>query len=280
MDKRYLWINLALYTFSTVTFLFLLFIYFESQGIGWRNFWIGMIFFVPAVMAVGYLILGDLADGKQRQDKRLEMMIREVLHEINLPVSTIETNIQMLSSRIRDTKDLKRLERIQGSADRLKHLYNLLSYNIKREISKVETERFDLDQIVRQRVAVFEDMQRNHFKLDLSHHEVLLDKIGFEQVLDNIISNSMKYSSPDTPIAISIHDSSIEVLDHGEGMDATQIARIYERYYQGDSHNPGEGIGLALVKRYCDDHGIDLKITSQPGIGTKVVLDLAKVTQK
>jgi len=62
-------------------------------------------------------------------------------------------------------------------------------------------------------------------------------------------------------------------------MDAAQIARIYERYYQGDSHSPGEGIGLALVKRYCDEAGIGIRIDSTPGEGTTVTLDCAQIIQ-
>jgi len=72
----------------------------------------------------------------------------------------------------------------------------------------------------------------------------------------------------------------LTICDDGVGMDATQIARIYERYYQGDNHNPGEGIGLALVKRYCDESGIGIRIESKPKSGTTVRLDFAQVIQK
>jgi len=61
-------------------------------------------------------------------------------------------------------------------------------------------------------------------------------------------------------------------------MDANQIMHIYERYYQGDTAHSGEGIGLALVKRYCDEEQIGIKIASEVGQGTSVLLNFGKVT--
>ncbi len=280
MSKSSIWLSLSIYVASTITFLFLLFIFFDTQGLGWRNFWIAVAIFVPAIAAVGYLILSDLLEGKQRQEERLEHMAREVLHEINLPISTIESNMQMLLPKLQDEKDIKRVERIRGSIQRLKRLYNMLMYNIRKEISLIETERFDLADIVNDRVSVHREMGRNIFDVKLTNVMVNLDKIGLEQVLDNILENSMKYSTPDQPIEIKISDSKLVIRDHGKGMDPAQIARIYERYYQGDTHSPGEGIGLALVKKYCDESGISIKIDSKPKEGTKVILDFAQVIQK
>ncbi len=272
--------SLLLYMGATVTFLFLLFLFFDTQGLSWQNLWIAMIIFIPAIGAVGYLLLSDLLEGKQRQDERLEHMAREVLHEINLPISTIETNIQLIEKRLTDEKDLKRVERIKGSTNRLKRLYDMLMYNIKREINAVETEEFDLSDVVRERVAIHEELGRNEFVIDMEPQTVRLDRIGLEQVLDNIFENSMKYSTPDKPITVKLHNGKLTIADEGEGMNPGQIARIYERYYQGDSHSPGEGIGLALVKRYCDESKIGIKISSKVNEGTTVELDFSQVTQK
>jgi len=67
------------------------------------------------------------------------------------------------------------------------------------------------------------------------------------------------------------------IIDEGIGMDETQLLRVYERYYQSDNKQEGEGIGLALVKAYCDDEGIEIQIQSEKGIGTSVSLNLEKV---
>ncbi len=65
--------------------------------------------------------------------------------------------------------------------------------------------------------------------------------------------------------------------DEGVGMSPTELLRIHERYYQADDAKEGAGIGLALVKAYCDGEGIDIHIESQKGVGTEVSLNVSKV---
>lgn len=120
-------------------------------------------------------------------------------------------------------------------------------------------------------------LNRNPFVLRLEPHEVIVDKIGFEKMLDNIISNAMKYSQKEQPIEIGLKDSILTIKDYGIGMDETELISIYERYYQLDTTAHGEGIGLALVKSYCDDEKIQIRIISSKGKGTSVKFDLNAV---
>ena len=280
MRKPSIFPTLALYVVATAAFLLLLFLFLLTQGLDWENFGIAMVLLLPAVAVVGYLLLSDLAESKRRQDTRLETLTREILHEINLPISTIETNVALLSRRLDTPREQTRLERIGASLVRLRRLYDELSYNIRREIHAVEPESFDVAVMVRERAAVLEEMGRNRFVLAVTPCTIQADRIGCEQVLDNVLENAMKYSSPDQPITVTLEAGKLAIRDRGIGMDRAQIARIYERYYQGDSHSPGEGIGLALVKRYCDEMGIGIRIDSEPGKGTDVILDCPKVIRR
>ncbi len=281
MGKRSsIWPSLILYIVATAGLLLLLFLFFRMEGLSWGHFAIAMVMFVPAIAAVGYLLLGDAAEGKQRQDARLENLTREILHEINLPIATIKSNLQMLAVRTDNRQNLKRIARAEEALDRLKRLYDGLSYSIRREIQAIEPETFDLARVVQERVAVHAEMGRNRFDVSMAPLMIHADRMGLEQVLDNLIQNSMKYSEASEPITVTLEGTQLQIRDEGIGMDAAQIARIYERYYQGDSHAPGEGIGLALVKRYCDEAQIAIRIDSVVGGGTTVTLDLTKVIQK
>jgi signal transduction histidine kinase len=277
VDKTSIWPPLILYVIATAAFMFVLFLFFQSQGLTWGNFWIAMVMFAPAIGVVGYLLLSDLTQSKQRQDARLEHLMREILHEINLPVSTIQSNLQMLEVRTEEPHNLKRISRAQEALKRLRRLYDELAYAIRREFHAVEMERMDLAEVVTERVAIHAEMGRNPFAVDLPALLIEADRIGLEQVLDNLIENAMKYSHTDRPIRFDLEGTQLVVEDQGRGMDAMQIARIWERYYQADSHNPGEGIGLALVKRYCDEMGIGIRIDSMPGQGTTVALDFERI---
>ncbi|MEJ2437076.1 MAG: ATP-binding protein, partial [Sulfurovaceae bacterium] len=104
--------------------------------------------------------------------------------------------------------------------------------------------------------------------------QILTDKIGFEQVIDNLLSNAMKYSKRDSKITITLKDGKIEIEDEGIGIDETEMLHIHELYYQGNSESEGKGIGLAIVKKFCDKNGIDFAIYSKKDQGTKVILDL------
>ncbi len=277
MRKLPLWSSLSLYIISTAGMLFLLFLFFRMQGLTWGNFWIALAMFVPVMGAVGYLLLGDAAEGQQRQDARLEHLTREILHEINLPIATVKSNLQMLAVRTDNRQNLKRIARAEEALTRLTRLYDGLSYSIRREIQAIEPETFDLSQVVEERVAVHAEMRRNRFDVSVAPLMIHTDRMGLEQVLDNLIQNSMKYSEATEPITVTLEGTQLKIRDEGIGMDAAQIAHIYERYYQGDSHAPGEGIGLALVKRYCDEARIAIRIDSVVGGGTTVMLDLEKV---
>jgi len=236
------------------------------------------IILFPASLVVGYIYIVQLLEENKRHTKNMEHLVKEVLHEINLPISTIKANISMLNRSNSDIKMQKRLDRIDRATVRLEKLYRELSYNIKREIMPIAKEEFDLKDIIIENCEFFKELRRNPILLDLESCRVVSDKIGFMQVFDNILENAFKYSdSIETPIKIVLKNAILSVEDRGIGMDESEILKVYERYYQGSSSSAGEGIGLAIVKRYCDEEGISLKIDSKKGEGTKVILDFSKV---
>ncbi len=253
------------------------FIYLYNIGHTDKEYLYALIVLFPASLIVGYIFITQLMEAKNRYDRKMEHLIREVLHEINLPISTIDANATMLRSNISDTKNLKRIDRIQKSLKRLQKLYSELAYNIKKDIMPIQKEEFDIKEIIEESISYFEEMQRNKIITDLEHIIAYGDKIGFMQVIDNIIENAFKYSEIDQPIVIKLKHNILSIEDSGIGMDENEILKVYERYYQGNSESAGEGIGLAIVKRYCDDEGITLKIESQKGIGTKVVMELENI---
>jgi len=92
-----------------------------------------------------------------------------------------------------------------------------------------------------------------------------------------LLMNAMKYSDKTSSVDITLDHNVLSITDKGIGMDETELLKVYERYYQADSKLQGEGIGLALVKMYCDEEGIDIDIKSKKGKGTSVLLNLDKL---
>ncbi len=250
-----------------------------EQGFTASHFIGGAPFFLVASALSTYIVLLDILEPKAQQDERLSHLTREILHEINLPIATIEANLTLLAKSNTSPKEQKRTDRIKAALVRLRRLYAELAYSIKKEILPVEKERFDLKTVLEERVAVQRELGRNPFVLTLESCMVEVDKIGLEQVIDNIVENAMKYSPSEEIIELNLRENRLTIRDHGTGMDANQILHIYERYYQGDGSQQGEGIGLTLVKRYCDESDIGIKIYSEPNNGTEVMLSFDAVVR-
>jgi len=225
----------------------------------------------------GYVLSALIFAPKKQMENTLTALTDDIIHELNIPLSTIQANTTMLKKNMADEKSLKRLKRIEDASLRLKKLYDELVYSIHKEMHSIEKECFNLADLVQERIQIFQEQKRNGFSLYVEPYEIEVDKIGFEQMLDNIISNAMKYSSKEAKITVTLEQNILTVKDEGVGMSPTELLQIHERYYQADEKKEGAGLGLALVKAYCDDEGIILHIGSQKNVGTVVALDLAKV---
>lgn len=277
MHKRVVW-GTVIYVISIG--FFLAFIYHMLNT--WDDFvqiylWVSLILLLFAGM-FGYIFISTLLAHQKRIDENLSQLTKEILHELNIPLSTIQANTKLIARKLDDQKSLERIARIEASSKRLERLYRELAYSIKKEFQPIEKEVFDLKNVLEERVEVFEAFDRNAFVLEVGSYRVTADKIGFEKVVDNLLMNAMKYSSRETPVTLRLTQDILSISDHGVGMSETELLKIYERYYQADSSKEGEGIGLALVKSYCDSEGIDIQIKSQKNVGTTVFLDLKKIS--
>jgi signal transduction histidine kinase len=262
----------TMFTLLTVVYRFL-----ETWHLSAFNFFIaGALVFLVAV-GWGYVLTALIFAPKKQMEDTLTSLTNDIIHELNIPLSTIKANTAMLKKTMEDEKSLKRIKRIEDASLRLKKLYDELVYSIHKEMHTIEKERFDLQTLLEERIEIFKEQKRNPFVLHLAPYEIEVDKIGFEQMFDNIVSNAMKYSSKDTPVTVRFENGILSIEDEGVGMSTTELLRVHERYYQADDKKDGEGIGLSLVKSYCEDEGIDIHIKSQKGVGTNVSLNMSKV---
>jgi len=264
-------IGTLLYFLSVGILLFGFYTFLENRTFSRENFLIGTLILLCISMVFGYILNTYILTQKFEIDEKLLHLTQEILHELNIPISTIQANSMLLKRTLKESeKSLLRLGRIDSATLRLERLYAELVYGIKKEIHPIEKEIFNLEELILERVEAMRLLKRNPFVLDLTFYSIKVDKIGFEKVLDNILSNAMKYSSKSAPIEIVLKNGVLSITDKGIGMDETELLKIYERYYQLDNKIRGEGIGLALVKAYCDDEKIKIRIESKKGEGTKV----------
>lgn len=263
--------------YVTTTGILIAAIYYVHDILGVQQW--GIIAFVSLILtlAAGSLLAKIAITPLREHFDHLERFSKETLHELNLPINTITANVQMLRKTHADDKSLKRLERIEVAAEMLKERYNELDYLIKKQSEREKIEHFDLREVIEERMAFLSSLYPSVvWEVSLEACDVNCDRIGLGKVIDNLIENGVKYSPKHPIITITLRENSLSICDQGIGMDEITLIHIYDRYYQNDSTMAGYGIGLNLVKRYCDRYGIALHISSRLDEGTCVKLEFKK----
>ena len=205
--------------------------------------------------------------------ENLQNLSKETLHELNLPITTIVTNIHLLKKTLQNEKNLKRLSRIESACAMLEERYNELDYMIKLQSSNIIKETFSLDELVEQRVlflgGIYPDVE---FDLELKSTQITNDKVGLSKIIDNLIDNGVKYSQNIHKISVKLDNYTLDITDYGQGMDEVEIMQVFNNYYQSNEEMQGFGIGLSMVKRFCDKNRVLLNIKSKQNEGTTVSL--------
>jgi len=212
--------------------------------------------------------------------------ISNVSHEIKTPIFTIQGYIQTLrDGALEDPEiNLLYLDRAIKSVDRLTNIMADLDDINKMESGngKLNMTAFDIKPLIREVFATLEfEAQKHGIKLKLGptatpRAMVYADRDRIEQVLINLISNSIKYGKPKGTTTVNLinlyEEALIEVEDNGIGISEEHMKRLFERFYRVDKSRSreggGTGLGLSIVKHIIESHGTQLSVRSEPGKGS------------
>ena len=245
---------------------------------------------------------------KFAEDKRLEiemLQIREeyrreflgnVAHELKTPLFTVQGYIlTLIEGAIKDKSiRTKYLKRANKGVERLIDVVKDLDM-----ISKLETgnlnpvfEKFNLVELIENVLELLE-MKAKKRSIDLTFDKnydipifVRADINRIEQVLINLIENSIKYGkvSGRTVVSISNYNEEkilVSIIDNGEGIKEANIARLFERFYRVDKSRSreqgGSGLGLSIVKHIIETHNQQVFVESKYGEGATFSFTLEKV---
>ena len=278
--KRDFLISISIiFTFCLVIILYLNYFFIAKFGLNQENF----VYIIVPLLIVGLSIFlgftNSILKPLFKSDEKLEQSIKETIHELNIPVSTIKMNTQLLEKSLNDEKSLKRLERIKQASNNLLKLYENMEYNIKKEIDKIDKKEFYLDEVIKNSCDKFEDI-KNGTKIFITvpNIKVFTDLNGFEKTIDNLISNAIKYNSKINPeIIISYKDFTLSIFNRGEKIDTNNLLIIFDKYYQENPLNDGFGLGLSMVKEFCDKNKISINIDTKSEEGNFFNLNLKNI---
>lgn len=278
--KRDFLISISIiFTFCLVIILYLNYFFIAKFGLNQENF----VYIIVPLLIVGLSIFlgftNSILKPLFKSDEKLEQSIKETIHELNIPVSTIKMNTQLLEKSLNDEKSLKRLERIKQASNNLLKLYENMEYNIKKEIDKIDKKEFYLDEIIRNSCDKFEDIKNGtKISINVPNIKVLTDLNGFEKSIDNLISNAIKYNAKENPeIIISYKDFTLSIFNRGERIDTNNLLIIFDKYYQENPSNDGFGLGLSMVKEFCDKNKISINIDTKGEEGNFFNLNLKNI---
>jgi len=206
----------------------------------------------------------------------LDNFIKDTTHELNTPISAILANIETIDKTKIDEKISKKINRINIAARTISNIYQDLTYLIMHKKVKSKIEKIDLKELVLQRVSYFKilaESKKIEFILDLENDVYInADKKKIAKIIDNIISNAIKYNKIGGKIYITLKKSYLSIKDTGLGIPKEKIKDIFKRYQRFNSSEGGFGIGLNIVYMIAKEFNIDIDINSFEKKGTEVIL--------
>lgn len=224
----------------------------------------------------------------------LEMLrsdfISSVSHEMKTPLAVIQNYGMLLAAD--DLSDRQRIEYAQAITDRSRRMSEMIT-NILR-LNRLENqqiypkkENFDLGEQIGECLIQYERLwEDGEIELETDIDDgvtVCADSELLELVWNNLLSNAFKFTQSGGRVSVSMHESNgvatVSVSDTGCGMTPEVGARIFEKFYQGDtSHSTrGNGLGLALVKRVVDILHGEISVESRVGKGSTFTVKISAV---
>ena len=226
------------------------------------------------MMAVGYVLLRLFLKPMRDAIQLLDRFIKDTTHELNTPVSTIVTNIEMIDRSSLDPKLLKKINRIDIGAKTISNIYQDLTYLTLNNKIISNDENLDIENVIIERIEYFNSLataKKVSLEVKVENTTTLfMDKAKFSKLLDNLISNAIKYNKINGSIVITLNEKKITVADTGIGIAKEDISQMQERYTRFNKSSGGFGIGLNIVSSIAKEYNLFIDIESELKVGTKV----------
>lgn len=220
--------------------------------------------------------------------KTRNRFLANVSHELRTPLTSILGYLELLEDDPRLADDQRQsVDVISRNSERMLHMINdLLTAAAGQHQVNIST--IDLGGVIQSQLesmrpravsAGIELIEGN-----MCHEPVLGDALRLGQVVDNLVSNAIKYSSAGDSVTVDMtcdsKEISLRVVDTGRGMSAKDLKNLFTRFFRSEdarrSGLPGVGLGLAISHELVEAHGGHITAESEPGKGTTMTVTLPR----
>lgn len=231
---------------------------------------------------------------KVRENYRREFL-GNISHELKTPLFTVQGYIlTLLEGAMKDKAVRKKyLQRANKGVERLIYIIKDLDMITKLEVGDLDLseEEFNIIELVQNVFDLLEmkaAKKRITLTFDIDYTDsifVYADRERIQQVLTNLLVNSIKYGVKDGTTEVSVEEFVknkvlVRITDNGEGIEKENLTRLFERFFRvdrsGSRKEGGSGLGLAIVKHIVEAHNEKIYVESQIGVGSEFSFTLEK----
>ena len=235
--------------------------------------------------------INNLLDRVENAIEREKQFTSDASHELRTPLAVIKGTMEVLVRKPRNQEEYKeKIDFCINEVNRLNNLVDelLLLARFEDQKQSLKLERVSLNaaflDIISRNATMISEKKLKCEALFSKDFYVQTDSYLFSIVVNNILTNAIKYSKNNSKIHFGIQEIDHKILctvaDNGIGIASEDLEKIFDQFYRSKSNQhpeiKGTGLGLSIVKRLCVLLQIDLQIESKENVGTKVILTFAE----
>ena len=230
------------------------------------------LFFMMA--AVGWILSRIAFKPALKAFDAIDTFIKHITHDLNTPIAAILSNARILEEKIIDPALSRFVQRITIGAKTLTGLYDDLVYLNFQSHSRHSKPEL-IKELIHEQLTLLEtliDYKKLSVTTDLSETKLTIFADDFRRLLNNFLTNAIKYNMPNGSIIITLTSEYLSIKDSGIGLSEEEKQKIHERYWRGESFETGLGMGMEIVIRVCKVYNLTLDIYSTKNQGSEFII--------
>lgn len=221
----------------------------------------------------------------------LDRFVYNASHELRAPLASILGLITVARLRENDVQKLKLMELMQASVEKLDLFIKDIVHYARNSRMEVEAQVIDFDEMIKDSIAQLRfmgGMERITVSIDIQGEvEFRSDKKRLAVVLNNLVSNAIKYHNPsaehpfvDIRIMLTEEEATFEIRDNGIGIQQAYVDKIFNMFVRATETQSGSGLGLYIVREIIEKMEGKVSVESQEGVGSTFRFQIPNLSQR